>query len=127
AEERGSRSGRLIQLAFVRLKSTAAVPGPPIVFLMGGPGIPGIVMGQVPVYFRLFDRLREAGDVILLDQRGTGLSSPNLECSSNAVPCPPGFFLSRENALRELARRVREGARYWRSRGVNVGAYDTHA
>src|SRR5262249_60898981 len=61
AEERGSRSGRLIQLAFVRLKSTAAVPGPPIVFLMGGPGIPGIVMGQVPVYFRLFDRVRESG------------------------------------------------------------------
>src|ERR1044071_4201558 len=66
-ENRSGNSNRLIQLAFVRLKSKAASPGSPIIFLAGGPGAPGIGMGRVPVYFRLFDRLREVSDVILLD------------------------------------------------------------
>ena len=38
AENRSKNNGRLIQLAFVRLKTTAANPQPPIVFLAGGPG-----------------------------------------------------------------------------------------
>ncbi len=84
-ESRNGKSRRLIQLAFVRLRSTAAQPSAPIVFLAGGPGIPGIGLGQVPVYFSLFERLREVSDVILLDQRGTGISSPNLQC-------PPAVF-----------------------------------
>ena len=69
-----------IELAVVRLKSTAPSAGDPIVFLMGGPGIPASVMAQVPVYAQLFERLRVVADVILLDQRGTGLSRPALEC-----------------------------------------------
>jgi len=59
---------KAIQIAFVRLKSRAAQPGPPVIFLMGGDGR-GIVMGQIPVYYRLFDRLRDLSDVVLLDQR----------------------------------------------------------
>ena len=85
-ENRRGTSSRLIQLAFVRLRSTAARPSAPIVFLAGGPGIPGIGLGQVPVYFGLFERLREVSDVILLDQRGTGMSSPNLQCPPLHTP-----------------------------------------
>jgi hypothetical protein len=48
AENRSSNNGRLIQLAFVRLKTTAENPQPPIVFLAGGPGVPGTGMGRVP-------------------------------------------------------------------------------
>src|SRR5687768_5385044 len=69
-ENRNGPSNRLTQLAFVRLESTAERPGSPIVFLAGGPGAPGIGMGRVPVYFRLFQQLRTVADVILLDQRG---------------------------------------------------------
>src|SRR5688572_3267013 len=85
-ENRSGSSGRLIQLAFVRLKSTAERPGSPIVFLAGGPGAPGIGMGRVPVYFRLFQQLRAVSDVILLDQRGLGMSSPALDCAATPVP-----------------------------------------
>jgi hypothetical protein len=31
------------------------------------------------VYLQLFDRLRSVADVVLLDQRGTGLSRPALD------------------------------------------------
>src|SRR3954464_7449764 len=58
-EDRNAKSAHFIELAFVRLKSTAAQPGAPIVWLAGGPGVPGILFGRIPVYFQLFNKLRE--------------------------------------------------------------------
>jgi pimeloyl-ACP methyl ester carboxylesterase len=124
-ENRDGNSGRLIQLAFVRLKSTAASPGSPIIFLAGGPGAPGIGMGRVPVYFRLFDRLREVSDVILLDQRGLGMSSPDLQCP--ATPVPADVFENADKWLRVLTDKSRSCAEYWRARGVEVAAYTNDA
>src|SRR4028118_6259 len=43
-ENRDGGSGRLIRLAFVRSKSNAAQPAAPVVWLAGGPGVPGIAM-----------------------------------------------------------------------------------
>src|SRR5206468_946549 len=37
-ENRNDPQSNLIELAFVRFKSTAKNPGPPIVYLAGGPG-----------------------------------------------------------------------------------------
>jgi hypothetical protein len=52
-ENRNGSSKRLIQIALVRLRSTAERPGSPIVFLAGGPGVPGILRRDVPGgYFR---------------------------------------------------------------------------
>lgn len=124
-ENRNGNSGRLIQLAFVRLKSTAASPGSPIIFLAGGPGVPGIGMGRVPVYFRLFDRLREVSDVILLDQRGLGMSSPGLQCP--VTPVPADVFESADRRLRTLTEKSRSCAAYWRATGVEVAAYTNDA
>lgn len=124
-ENRNGNSNRLIQIAFVRLKSGAARPGSPIVFLAGGPGAPGIGMGRVPVYFRLFDRLREVSDVILLDQRGLGMSLPDLKCSVT-VP-PTDVFESEEKWLRTLTDKSRSCAEYWRARGVELAAYTNDA
>ncbi len=41
-ENRADPESNLIELAFVRFKSTAKNPGPPIVYLAGGPGGSGI-------------------------------------------------------------------------------------
>lgn len=124
-ENRNGPSTRLIQLAFVRLKSTAERPASPIVFLAGGPGAPGIGMGRVPVYFRLFQQLRTAADVILLDQRGLGMSSPALDCA--ATPVPAGVFASSANWLRVMTRKSRACAEQWRAKGVDVAAYTNDA
>jgi pimeloyl-ACP methyl ester carboxylesterase len=125
-ENREKNRGRRIQLAVVRLRSAAPEPGPPILFLAGGPGIPGTGLGRVPVYLRLFDRLRNAGDVLLLDMRGTGLSRPNLEWREER-PVPPDVFASDAKALREITRRARACADHWRARGVDMGAYNSLA
>jgi pimeloyl-ACP methyl ester carboxylesterase len=72
---RTSGSGARLTLAFVQIKSTARVPGPPIVLLAGGPGDAGtrMVSGMPRP---LLDRLLAVADVIAFDQRGTGLSQP---------------------------------------------------
>ena len=117
------RASDTIELAAVRLKSTATSAGDPIVFLMGGPGIPASVMAQVPVYAQLFERLRTVADVILLDQRGTGLSRPNLECPVREVPLGPGAFESRSALLAEMLTEIRPCVATWRARGVDPAAY----
>ena len=127
SENRNKSTGRLIQLAFVRLKSTTANPQRPIVFLAGGPGVPGIGMGRVPIYFRLFERLRDIADVILLDQRGTGLSTPNLECPKTNAPLPADMWGTREKAAQALTGLVRSCAQHWNAQGVDVSAYNTNA
>ena len=85
-KDKNEDSARLIQIAFIRLKSSATHPASPIVFLAGGPGIPGSGISRVPVYYELFEKLRQVADVILLDQRGSGMSSPNLnDCPASAT------------------------------------------
>lgn len=78
-EKRAKPDGRQIELAFVRFASTAEEPGPPIVYLAGGPGGSGISAARGD-RFGLFMALREVGDVIAFDQRGTGMSTPRLLC-----------------------------------------------
>lgn len=124
-ENRSKPSSRLIQVAFVRLKSRSTNPGPPIIWLAGGPGVPGVGMARVPVYFALFDQLREVSDVILLDQRGLGLSSPNLECAP--TPTPANVFETERSWLRTYTRKSLDCTRVWRSRGADVAGYTNDA
>lgn len=71
-----SKSGTdLYKLGFIRFKSTSANPGPPIVYLAGGPGGSGIESARGG-RFPLFMAMRAYGDVIAFDQRGTGISEP---------------------------------------------------
>ena len=125
-ENRDGPSDRLIQIAFVFLPSTAAKPRSPVVFLSGGPGVPGIVIGRVPAYHRLFDKLRTLSDVILLDQRGVGMSSPNTACPEGAPP--PSAAFETESGFREaLMARARACADHWRGEGLDVAAFTTAA
>lgn len=71
-ENRANPNTRPITIKFVRLPATGAKPGFPVVYLAGGPGGSAVGNGQ-GVRFAFFNRLREVGDVILLEQRGTGL------------------------------------------------------
>ena len=123
-ENRQKNSSRLIRLAFVRLKSSAANPGSPIVYLAGGPGM-GIVMARVQVYYNLFDKLRQVADVILLDQRGLGMSSPNLNDCPVSGKFPDDVFATRERFIHALAQAAGDCASYWRSKGVDLTAYNT--
>ena len=125
-ENRGSSSDRLIEIAFIRIKSSAQKPRSPVVFLPGGPGIPATGMGRVPVYYQLFEKLQAISDVVLVDQRGIGMSSPNTGCPAGSPPAPDAF--ATESGFRgALIARARACADYWRAKGVELASYSTAA
>ena len=124
-ENRRSPSGKQIELAFVRFKSTNPDPGPPIVYLAGGPGGSGIDAAGGS-RFPLFMAFREVADVIAFDQRATGLSSPieEEECETTR-PVPLDRPLDHDTLIALSVDATRECGGFWRSHGVDLSAYNT--
>lgn len=85
-EDRRIPGSRRIRLGYVRFASTSKNPGPPIVYLAGGPGGSGVRTAMGP-RFPIFMALREVADVIAFDQRGTGLSA-SIPDRANSTPYP---------------------------------------
>lgn len=81
-ENRRNPQSRKIEIVFVRFKSTSKEPGTPIIYLEGGPGGSGIEAARNQA-FSLLMAMREIGDVIVLDQRASGMSKPSVECSQS--------------------------------------------
>ena len=98
-ENRLRADTRSIEIGFLRLPARAGISGPPLVYLTGGPGqsIVGSLRrpGAVDAWLPFLD----LGDVILLDQRGTGVSRPNLGYRWTGET-PTNLFLSEGDAFR---------------------------
>ena len=60
-----------LTVSFLRFPATTDNPGAPLVYMAGGPGGVGSQFPAGPRY-SLFMALREVGDVIAFNQRGTG-------------------------------------------------------
>src|SRR5215218_3477102 len=124
-ENRSNPESNFIELAFVRFKSTAKNPGPPIVYLAGSPGGSGIFTAKGS-RFPLFMALRDVADVIAFDQRGTGYSKPNLGCYDR-LALPLDIAPTREAAIKELRENARSCASYWRDiQRVDLSGYNTN-
>lgn len=124
-EVRGQEGGAgTVELAFVRLRARTASPGAPIIYLDGGPGGSGVGVAEIPAYHRLFDSLRDVADVILLSQRGTGLSRPRLLCPL-VEPLPDDLLTTRARMIEAFTPSAAACAETWRGRGVRLGGYTT--
>jgi pimeloyl-ACP methyl ester carboxylesterase len=123
-ENRRQPRSRLIELAFVRFKSTSPHPGSPIVYLAGGPGGSGIAAAR-SARFPLFLAMREVADVIALDQRGVGLSKPNLDCRE-PVEYPLDKAPERAGLLEAFRKASRAGAERLHKEGVDLSGYNTN-
>ena len=123
-ENRKNPQSNLIELVFARLKSTSDKPGFPTVYLDGGPGSSATGLASVPDYMRAFQKLREVGDVILLDQRGVGRSRPNLTFLAQES-LPTDVFADREVALKAFKDRAKIAADHFRSKGIDILAYNS--
>ena len=121
-ENRADPDSRTITLRLARLKSTSAKPGHPIVYLAGGPGGSGIGAARSS-RLPLFLALREFGDVIAFDQRGTGSSEPDLGCRGTPA-IPLGEALDRNKSGAVLARMVAACAEKARASGVDLDVAD---
>lgn len=123
-ENRQKPNSNLIELAFVRFKSTSKNPGPPIVYLAGGPGGSGIGAARGS-RFPLFMAMREIADVIALDQRGTAMSKPNLSCGES-LDYPIEKVPNREEILELFKQKSRACAENFRQQGVDLSGYNTN-
>lgn len=123
-ENRKKRNSRLIELAFVRFKSNNAKPASPIVYLAGGPGSSGIAAARGG-RFPMFMALTEVADVIALDQRGVGMSTPNLNCQES-FNAPPDKPLDRMEYTRIAQERSRSCYKHWTEQGVDLTGYNTN-
>ena len=124
-ENRARPDGPTIELAFVRYRSANPDPGPTFFVLAGGPGGSGIDGCIGPASGRMV-RLLQYGDVIGLDQRGTGLSVPNL---SNGPAfeweLPADLAISAADVVAASSESVERCVAYWSEQGVDLSAYNT--
>lgn len=123
-ENRSKADSRKIKIAFVRLKSTNPNPGPPTIYLAGGPGGSGIDTLRGSRY-GIVKALREYGDVIALDQRGVGMSEPNLTYAPPYVDLPFNEELTEESLSRAWQEAARRCVEHFESEGVDIAGYTT--
>lgn len=77
-ENRAKPDGNTVVLPVVRIHSASPTPKPdPVVYLHGGPGIGTLANG---IAGRMKNPVLAERDLIVFDQRGTGLAVPALEC-----------------------------------------------
>jgi len=119
---RTSTSRAQITLRVWRFAATGNATGPPILLLDGGPGGAAIESTR-GAYFDMVQRFRAFGDVIVIDQRGTGESVPSLACNK-AANMPTDELLTIESWLEALVSPAVRCARKWRSDGVDLGAFN---
>jgi pimeloyl-ACP methyl ester carboxylesterase len=123
-ENRTDPDSKMITLAVARLHSTADQPREdPVVQLEGGPGFPSLVdVGRYSTSAILDER-----DYYLWDQRGTGFSTPNLDCTETNEAIW-GIFATTDDPKDEGVR-VDDSLRTCRDRlladGVDLSGYNT--
>ncbi len=123
-ENRAKSDSNLIELAFVRLKSTAKKPKAPLIFLHGGPGQSSTPQARNRRALSRWAKFLPICDVILLDQRGCGSSSPRLRWTPEEQ-VPTDLFSNENRALELMLKVNRQAAQYFRERGVDLAGYTT--
>lgn len=122
-ENRNDPRSRQLTLRYVRFPATTANPGAPIVYLSGGPGGSGIETAKRKRY-PLFMAMRQFGDVIALDQRGTGASDDTPVCQPKAGPSESAH-LSDQAYTAAYTAAARECATFWKAKGIDLRGYTT--
>jgi len=143
-EVRDRRNGRILRLAVMIIRAAEPAGRPPLVFLHGGPGL-NAVASRFPINAVRWG-LSQHRDVIVYDQRGTGLSEPHLcpevvessgdiadearaaaaaracVASMRAAGIEPAAFSTAANVADAIDLRRSLGYRAWDIYGVSYGS-----
>jgi pimeloyl-ACP methyl ester carboxylesterase len=119
-ENRSDPDSRDIEVAVAILRSTSEEPGPPLLFLSGGPGNAATPLARSPTWSRFL----ELGDVILLDQRGVGEARPALVWETDVIQ-PGLLFGDRETALAHMVEVGERAAAHYAEQGIDIASFNT--
>lgn len=119
-ENRSVAASNLIEVPFVRFRSSSPDPAVPLVFLNGGPGQESLG-ADVAQFLPFVENL--PFDLILVEQRGVGYSRPRLDCA-NRYSLDPGKPLDLMRLRNAERRHARSCAQYWADKGVDLSGYN---
>jgi pimeloyl-ACP methyl ester carboxylesterase len=113
-ENRADPAGRRIALSVIVLKPADPPRLPPLFDINGGPGLPA----SIGLGFYAGSAVAKGRDVVLVDQRGTGLSNPLLCPGVEAGPTVPMMPLDAVRACRSSLAKKADLRRYGTSDAV---------
>lgn len=122
-ENRNDPNTRNIRLEYVRFPAIGNKTGAPIIYLAGGPGGSGISTAKHR-RFPFFMAMREFGDVIAFDQRGTGASTKLPYCESDLI-IDETRILSDSEFLETQLKAAKECLQFWEDEKLDLTAYNT--
>jgi len=121
-ENRNKPNSRMLTLTYVKFPTTSNNPGKPIVYLSGGPG--GSATGTAKrSRFALFNKLRAASDVILFDQRGTGLSNDLESCKATSFDLK--VPTDEKKLMAQTISDVKKCVIQWQNQNIDLDGYNT--
>ncbi len=120
----GNADGPKLELSFVRFRSDHPRPQATIFFLAGGPGGSGIELSALMATHPHL-RLLEHADVVGIDQRGTGLSRPNLMEPEFVQELPWDRPATREDYRAAFRSGVEACVQHCEMSQIDIGAFNT--
>lgn len=123
-ENRNDAETRDIDLAVLRLKAKKTTTQSPILFLSGGPGQSGIDYIEEEYFQALIFDLQQDHDIILLDQRGCGSSTPSLGFRLPAAD-NTNIFLNEKRAIELHNEAAAVGLADFKKKGIDIKGYNT--
>lgn len=123
-ENRADANSATISIPFVRLKSTATKPVPPVFYLEGGPGASCTWQAENPRALQQWAALLQLGDVVLFDQRGTGAAARRLGWM-NTTPLPEDLLVTEQGIKNHFLSMVKPAKQAWEKAGVDFRGYTT--
>ncbi len=123
-ENRADPDSEDINIHFIRLKSSNPNPQAPLIYLEGGPGASCTWQAENPEFLEHWLPFLDLGDVILLDQRGTGIGRNRvLYIWQEALP--ENILLDETVMHKHFAKMGQKAWEAYQERGVDLSGYTT--
>ncbi|OJJ22952.1 hypothetical protein BKI52_00950 [marine bacterium AO1-C] len=121
-ENRANANSAQIEVKFVRLKSTNPNPKTPLIYLEGGPGSSCTWQAENPYFLERWSKFLALGDVILLDQRGTG-AGRNRVMYIWQKPIPDNIWADMKVADEHFNKVAKDALAHFKEKKVDLAGY----
>ncbi|WP_422083584.1 alpha/beta fold hydrolase [Ulvibacterium sp.] len=112
-----------IEIPFYRIKTTHKNPLPPLFVLSGGPGDDPSILQQLEDIIPILVPYSFRSDVVVVEQRGNGLSKPNLSCP-RTFEMPLDRPLDISEFSETYVAYIKKCSSYWQKQNRNLKGYN---